>query len=455
MTAKKRTCLSIAGLDPSGGAGILVDAVVFQSLGFHAACIAASLTVQNTRSVSAVVGVGADLVRRQLESVAEDLEVAAVKTGALWSRENVEVVAEFLRRLRGRPCVVDPVLRAKGGEGLFEEGAVRKLVDELLPLASSATPNVEEAQVLTNVEVRDERDVEEALFRLKELGVEVPLVKGWLRNGRAVDAVLYEGQVHFLSAEAVGEARGSGCVFSAALAAYLAMGLEPLKAVAEARKLTRKAIRYSIKAGSGFNIASPVVQLRYAEAKLKALEDVRRGVSELEAHPELSILMPEVRMNLVAIPEGAEEASEAVGVEGRVTLVGGRLRASGPPWFGASSHLARLLVALHKYLPSVRAVLNIKYSPEVVEACRSLGLKLVRLKREEEPPEVRGVEGASMEWAARQVLKRLEEGVDAIYDEGGVGKEAMVRLLGRSVDEVLDKAVKIASRLLGQLSSRQ
>ncbi|MEM4700161.1 MAG: bifunctional hydroxymethylpyrimidine kinase/phosphomethylpyrimidine kinase [Candidatus Nezhaarchaeales archaeon] len=455
MDARRRACLSIAGLDPSGGAGVLVDAMVFQSLGFHAACVAASLTVQNTRSVSAVVGVDADLVRRQLESVAEDLEVAAVKTGALWSKENVEVVAEFLKKLPERPCVVDPVLRAKGGERLFEEGAVRKLVDELLPLASSATPNVDEAQALTGVEVRSEEDVEEALLRLKELGVKVPLVKGWLKNGEVIDAILYGGRVHFLGAEAIGEARGSGCVFSAALAAYLAMGLDPLKAVAEARKLARRAIKCSVKAGFGFNVVNPIVQLQYAEARLKTLEDVRRGVSELEARPELSILMPEVRMNLVAIPEGAEEANEAVGVEGRVTLVGGRLRASGPPWFGASSHLARLLVALHKRLPSVRAALNIKYSPEVVEVCRGLGLKLVRLRREEEPPEVGGVEGASMEWVAKRALEGLEGGVDAIYDEGGVGKEAMVRLLGQSVDEVLEKAVRIASKLLERLGNRQ
>lgn len=449
MANERRTCLSIAGLDPSGGAGVLVDAAVFQSLGFHAACVAASLTVQNTRKVSAVVGVSAGLVRQQLEALAEDLNIAAVKTGALWSRENVEAVAEFLRRrVQGRPCVVDPVLRAKGGERLFEEEAVSKLIDELLPLASAATPNVEEAEELTKVKVRSEEDVEEALLRLRDVGVEVPLVKGWVRGREVVDAVLYEGRVHFFRAEPIGEARGSGCVFSAALAAYLAKGLSPVEAVAEARRLARRAIRSSLKVGSGFSVVDPASELRYAEARLRALEEVRRGVSKLEAHPELSTLMPEVRMNLVVLPEGAEEASEAVGVEGRVTLVGGRLRASGPPWFGASSHLARLLAALRKRLPSVRAALNIKYSPEVVEACRGLGLRLVGFRREEEPPEVREVEGASMEWAVEQALKGVEGGwVDAIYDEGGLGKEAMVRLLGKCADEVVERAIEIANRL--------
>ncbi|MCX8205011.1 MAG: bifunctional hydroxymethylpyrimidine kinase/phosphomethylpyrimidine kinase [Candidatus Nezhaarchaeota archaeon] len=447
MVAKKRSCLSIAGLDPSGGAGILVDAMVFQSLGFHAACVASSLTVQDTERVSAIVGVGTDLVKQQLEVVARDLEIAAVKTGALWSKENVRAVAEFLQRLSEKPCVVDPVLKAKRGEKLFEDEAVDELVGKLLPLASIATPNVNEASELTKIEIRAEGDVEDALLRLKELGVKVPLLKGWVRDGKVVDAVLYEGRVHFLSGEPLSEARGSGCVFSAALTAHLAMGLDPLRAVIEARKLTRKAIKRSNKVGSGFNVVDPAIRLRYEEARLRALEDVKRGVKELEAHPELSILMPEVRMNLVAIPEGAEEASEAVGIEGRITLVNGKLRASGPPWFGASSHLARLLVEVHKHLPEVKAALNIKYSPRVVEACRGLGLKLAKFRREEEPPEVREVEGASMRWAVEQVLRELREGVDAIYDDGGVGREAMVRLLGRSVDEVLGKAVKIASAL--------
>jgi len=443
----KRSCLSIAGLDPSGGAGVLVDAAVFRSLGFHPACIVAALTVQDTAKVSAVVGVDSNFIRLQADAIVKDLDVAAVKVGVLWSRENVRMAAELLQRLEEAPRVVDPVLKAKGGERLLEEGGVDELISKLLPAASLATPNVEEAEELTGVRVKEKADVEKALHELKRMGVEIPVVKGLVRDGRVVDAVLYDGETHFLEARAVGEVRGSGCVFSAALTAYLARGLDPLSAVREARGFAHMAMSRGVKVGLGFKVVDPLAHLSYADAKLKALEEVKTGLRMLEAHPELTRLMPEVRMNLVVAPEGAEEPSDVVGVEGRVTVVDGRLRASGPPWFGASSHLARLLLEVRKLFPELRAALNVKYSSEVVEACRALGLKLAKFSRVEEPPEVREVEGMSLRWGVEQALKEVGESVDAIYDEGGVGKEAMVRLLGRSAEEVVEKAVRIAEQL--------
>lgn len=447
MAKTRRSCLSIAGLDPSGGAGVLVDASVFRSLGFHPACVVAALTVQNTVEVSVVEAVDSSLLRRQVSAVVKDLDVAAVKVGALWSRENVEAVAELLQELVKVPRVVDPVLKAKKGERLLEEGAVDGLVRKLLPSADLATPNVEEAEEITGVKIRDRADMEEALQRLRKIGVRVPVVKGLVEDGKVVDATLYQGKVYFMDAEQLGEVRGSGCVFSAALAAYLAKGLKPLDAIREARRFAHEAMRRSVEVGSGFKVADPLAQLSYAEDKLRALSEARAGVRLLESRPELAELMPEVRMNLVVAPEGAAEPSDVVGVEGRITVVNGRLRASGPPWFGASSHLARLLLEARRYFPELRAALNIKHSREVLEACRALRLKLAKFSREEEPLEVREVEGASLKWGVDRALRDASKPVDAIYDEGGVGKEAMIRLLGKSVEEVVEKAVKIAEQL--------
>ena len=426
---------------------MLVDAEAFRALGFHPACVVAAITVQDTERVWRVMGVDPGLMKEQAEAVFKDLDVAAVKVGVLWSRENVEATAKLLQSRLDLPRVVDPVLRAKRGERLIEEEALDTLIKKLLPVASVATPNAEEASELTGVEVRSEEGVEEALRALNKMGVEAPVVKGWVRSGVAVDAVLLKGRVHFLEAEALGEVRGSGCAFSAALAAYLARGLSVLDALREARRFTRKVLRAAPRVGGGFPVADPATWLSLAEEKLRTLEEARRGVSLLEKHPELAQLMPEVRMNLAVAPMSAEEPGDVVGVEGRITVVGGSLRASGHPWFGASSHLARLLLAVRRRLPAIKAALNIKYSPEVLEACRRAGLKLARFDRREEPREVKEVEGASMEWGVERALRSVEGEVDAIYDEGAEGKEAMIRLLGRDVEEVVEKAVKVVEQL--------
>jgi hydroxymethylpyrimidine kinase/phosphomethylpyrimidine kinase len=259
--SRHRSCLTIAGLDPSGGAGVLVDVAVFRALGFHPACVVAALTVQDTSRVEKVVGVDPGLVKSQAEAIFKDLDVAAVKVGALWSRENVGAVAELLQAHLDIPRVVDPVMKAKGGEGLLEEEAAAELISKLLPLATSATPNVEEASKLTGLEVKSAGDVEEALRSLRRIGVEVPVIKGWVRGGKVVDAVLFEGRVLFLEGVGVGEVKGSGCAFSSALAAYLARGLKPLEAVCEARRFTLEAMRAGLKVGGGFRVVNPAAQL--------------------------------------------------------------------------------------------------------------------------------------------------------------------------------------------------
>jgi hydroxymethylpyrimidine/phosphomethylpyrimidine kinase len=214
--------LTIAGLDPSGGAGILADLKTFSALGTYGTAVLAAVTAQNTRGVDAVHQLSGTLVSQQLETLLADVRVDAVKIGMLGTSEVIRVVADVLRR-HGLPSVVlDPVMVAKSGDRLLAEDAVAALRDELLPLADLVTPNLPEAADLLGVtEARDEEEMDGQLTRLRELAPGVLLKGGHLAGPDSVDLLAVEGRRVRLSAPRVETANthGTGCTLSAAIAA--------------------------------------------------------------------------------------------------------------------------------------------------------------------------------------------------------------------------------------------
>jgi hydroxymethylpyrimidine/phosphomethylpyrimidine kinase len=237
--------LTVAGSDPSGGAGVQADLKAFSALGTYGAAVLTALTAQNTRGVTGVHPVPPEFVRAQLRAVLEDLDVAAVKVGMLGDRATIEALAEGLAGL-DRPRVVDPVQVAKGGARLLREDAVGTLRERLLPLASLLTPNLPEAADLLGV---PEPEVlgrpEEACRRLLELGPRAVLLKGGHAGGADSDDWLAtaEGTVR-LPAQRIltRNTHGTGCTLSAAITARLALGDELLDAVRAAKAYVHAAI---------------------------------------------------------------------------------------------------------------------------------------------------------------------------------------------------------------------
>jgi hydroxymethylpyrimidine/phosphomethylpyrimidine kinase len=212
------TCLTIAGSDSGGGAGIQADLKAFAAAGCHGTSAIVALTAQNTTGVSAVHEVPPPFVRAQLEAVFEDIGVDAAKTGMLFSKPVIEVVADYLE-VHPVPLVVDPVMVASSGARLLEEDAVETLVGRLFPLATVVTPNLAEAEAL--VGEGPKRDLAE---RLHELGAAAAIVTGG--HGELVDH-LFEGERHVeipVERHGVAATHGAGCTHSATLAALLAQG---------------------------------------------------------------------------------------------------------------------------------------------------------------------------------------------------------------------------------------
>jgi hydroxymethylpyrimidine/phosphomethylpyrimidine kinase len=256
--------LSIAGSDPSGGAGVQADLKTFQAFGVYGAAVVTSLTVQNTVGVRDRLDVSPALVAAQIDAVLDDLPVAAIKTGLL---PDAAVVETVVARLRARPIgaiVVDPVLAATSGDALTATSTLAAIRSRLLPIATLVTPNLAEAAALTGIEVRSPAAMRDAAIALVRLGAGAALVKGGHLEERACDVLATAEAVHELDAPrlAVGPAHGTGCTLSAAVAAELARGATLLDAVRAAKDYVRRALEASTAIGRGSRVLDHGVPAR-------------------------------------------------------------------------------------------------------------------------------------------------------------------------------------------------
>lgn len=244
--------LTIAGSDPSGGAGIQADLKTFHQFGVYGEAVVTLLTVQNTVRVSRVEPISAALVEEQIAAVIEDIPPAAAKTGALGSREIVESIARMAADFRF-PLVVDPVMLSTNGLPLLAPDAVDALRQLLLPRAALAIPNVPEAEALTGIGIRTIEDVRRAAWRIHSMGPCAVLIKGGHLESDPID-VLFDGAEYreFPAARlATRHTHGTGCTYSAAITASLAAGLQLPEAVARAKDFIHQAIRRNPGLGHG------------------------------------------------------------------------------------------------------------------------------------------------------------------------------------------------------------
>src|SRR5215475_15951433 len=217
--------LTIAGFDPSCGAGTAADLKTFAAHGCYGVAAITSITVQNTQGVEDVQNTPAATLRAQLDVLAKDSEIAAVKIGMLGNRGNAAVVAEFLDANKFAHVVHDPVMKSSSGTELLDAGGVKYIATELLKRSSVITPNVPEAEILTGLEIKDVAGMEAAARKLVDMGARAVIVKGGHMD-RAVDVVFDGSEAVQLGGEKVKteNTHGTGCTFASALLAQLAAG---------------------------------------------------------------------------------------------------------------------------------------------------------------------------------------------------------------------------------------
>ena len=256
--------LTIAGSDSGGGAGIQADLKTFAALGVHGTSAITAITAQNTITVTDIFELPIEIVTAQIEAIVSDFDVRAAKTGMLASSKIIDAVAVAIAKHRITNLVVDPVMVAKGGAKLLRDEAIDALRVRLLPLATVITPNLPEAEVILGRPVKTLAERRGAACDLVALGVRAAVVKGGHAEGDVTDVYWDGTSMVELTGTRVSTANthGSGCVFSAAIAAGLAKGLEPLAAVRAAKEFISGAIENSLEIGHGHGPVNPMFKDR-------------------------------------------------------------------------------------------------------------------------------------------------------------------------------------------------
>jgi hydroxymethylpyrimidine/phosphomethylpyrimidine kinase len=249
--------MTIAGSDPSGGAGIQQDLKVFRAIGVYGISVVTSLTAQNSRGVEGVLPVPGHFVEKQLETLLSDMKPDATKTGMILTASNVMAIVTAIKRHSLNNVVVDPVMLSSTGRSLSNKDLPRTVGKKLLPLCTVVTPNIHEASVLSGIRITTIHDMEKAALVLSDLGARNVIITGGHLDGAATD-LLYDGRFHYLKAKkARGEFHGTGCTFSAALAAKLAKGSGVLDAALFAKRFMKMVFGKTFRPGKGmrsFNI---------------------------------------------------------------------------------------------------------------------------------------------------------------------------------------------------------
>ena len=433
--------LTIAGSDSVGGAGLQADLKAFEAVGVHCCTVVTCVTSQNTKRVSSIFQLPIATIEDQIDSVLEDVKLDAVKTGMLYSHEVAELVARKLRRGVG-PIVVDPVLAASTGASLHSGGLVEAIITKLIPLSTVVTPNVPEASRISGVDVKNEKTAKEAGYEILEMGPQAVLIKGGHLEGPDSADYLFTGKkmVKLSTPRASGDAHGTGCALASMIAAHLALDQDIEDSVRNSKRMIYKAILSRETVGKGMPCANPLAVLRIDAHKADMLEELEQAGGELEKLMDAD-LIPEVGSNMGYALPGALEADEIAAFDGRIVRTRRGARIVGPARYGASKHVARIVMAATCHDPNIRCALNLKYSESNLKACRDAKLSTVSFQRAREP---KGV--SSMTWGVHIAIRKAGGVPDVIYDKGGLGKEPMIRLLGRNPEDVLRKLKSIKAK---------
>ncbi|HAM52692.1 MAG TPA: bifunctional hydroxymethylpyrimidine kinase/phosphomethylpyrimidine kinase [Nitrospiraceae bacterium] len=250
-----KSVLTIGGSDPSGGAGLQGDLKVFKTFGVHGLSVPAALTAQNTSGVEAILPVEKGFFTRQIDVLLRDIRPDALKAGMMYSGWAVEVIAEKIKAFSLTNFVLDPVTVSSTGISLVDEGTLDKIREILFPLSRVITPNIYEASVFTGMNIEDEASMQDAAIVLKKMGPEVVVITGGHLERVTLDMYYDGNDFHEIESEKIsGEYHGTGCAFSAAIAASLAIGHPPLDSVRRAKEFVTGAIRKAHHLGKGMGL---------------------------------------------------------------------------------------------------------------------------------------------------------------------------------------------------------
>ena len=438
------TVLTIAGSDPCGGAGVTVDLKTFSAYSVYGYSVISAIVAQNTQGVNVLTPIGLDFLKAQVDAVFSDTKPSAIKTGVLGTEDSIKVISSILKIKRVKNLVVDPVIRSSNGKTLLTVKGVEELKHSLLPLALLVTPNILEAEILSGIKIKTNTDKKRAAKKILEFGVKAVLIKGGHETKNA-DDLLFDGREfhNFPSPKLTKKnIHGTGCVFSAAITAGLSKNLGVFSAVEKAKKFIMESISKAITPGNGLPILEPLCILHTEAEKHRLMQEALLFIKTIKEN-KIGRLIPEVQSNLALAIENANKLTDVIGIPGRIVRSGEDANTVSAPMFGGSRHVADIVLTVMTYDPAKRAVMNIRYSDQILKICKKLKYKTASFDRANEPRKVKALEGSSLEWGTDKAIRDFGSVPDIIFDLGGFGKEEMIRVIAENSKDLLQKILKI------------
>ena len=425
--------LSIAGSDPSAGAGIQNDIKTFSALGTHGLTVITSITSQNTTKFTKIEPVSAKMIKSQLDSVFSDFEISAIKIGMVYNSSIIKAIHSKLNKTK-IPIILDPVIKSTTGGKLIENSALTNYKKLLVPLSYAITPNVFEAEKISGVSIKNKQDLLNCAQKIIAIGAKNVVITGnSFETGKISDFVLDSKKHYIVSGKKLSHVNhGSGCNYSASLTVAIAKGKNIHNAAKFAKSFTYNAIKNSQKIGKGVLItkARPKID-QNSKLLSKAIEEFK----ELKSFN----LIPECQTNFVYSKTNPKSIKNVLGVVGRIVKVGKSVVVAGELEYGGSRHVASAVVEITKKFPQLRSAINIKYDKKFIQKFRKKRFFVLSYDRAHEPIKIKMKENMSISWGIKNAIKNTSRPPDVVYHKGDWGKEPMILIFGKNPNDVLNK----------------
>ncbi|MBD3339365.1 MAG: hypothetical protein GF353_09665 [Candidatus Lokiarchaeota archaeon] len=467
-------CLTIAGSDPSSGAGVQADIRTFDNCGVHPLSVITALTYQTATDFYGYTAVSEEEMKNQLEPILENYPVEYVKTGMIPNEKILSMLLRYVKKYNLK-VITDPVTLSSAGKRLSTENMESIVEKKLIPNVVVLTPNVYEAEIYSHKKILvdgfcDVDDIiragEVILDKMNENSDSISEIRqekavliksGPIDEQTLVDAlVMYkkEGDNFNLKHQLYkkkklnidGNVHGTGCVFSSSIAAFLSRGNSLEKAIDLAEEFFNEKFQHILRLSD----EGKVIDLTVSEQKMKVINEIKRIYNFFSSEKIFSKLIPEVRTNISCSLPNASKKDEIAGIEGRITIINGYPQASGNIKFNVSDHTARLILTAKQFDSSINIVINLKYKPSLIEKIeKETDLKLYEFVRERQPNAVKKKEHSTMQFLIEEYINKTGERVipDIIWDNGAKGKEPMIRLFGKNSKDIIKK-LKTMGKLL-------
>lgn len=442
--------MTIAGSDSSGGAGIQADVKTMSALGIYSCTVITAITAQNTLNVDHIFPLSADIIKKQIMSVLSDIPIHAIKIGMVYNNEIITAVSDILKNSK-IPIVLDPIISAGTGARLLEQEFLSDFKIKLLPFCDIVTPNIHEAEKLSGIKIKNENDIKNTALKIQKLGAKNVVVKGghFKNNDKViVDTILNERGKFVLIKNPrmkIVEMHGSGCNFSAALTAFLAMKFPMVIACSMANKYVHNSIVNTVKIGKGIPVNNPISLMYEESCRYKVIDELADAVDQLTSTKNFEKLIPESQSNIVYAIPNANNIDDVAGVNGRIVKAGDRSVPTSGIKFGASRHVASSILEYMKTNQLVRSALNIKNEKRILDKCNRL-FRVTHYERKWEPKTIKNREGRSISWGVSTALSKNPD-ADIIYHTGDMGKEPMIIIFGQNPQEVVEKVKSILDNM--------